>query len=237
MSKRRSLRGLLDGLASVAMIVAAATLVWVIVSGRSSGPGTAPAAIERLEGEDPVFLSSTSGVKGAETAQLALIEFSDFQCPFCGQYARDVYPRLQQEFVETGKVRYVFRHYPLSRIHPVASKAAEAVECAAEGGMYWSMHDQLFNTGGNLQAEDLPAFAATLGLDVSRFQTCLDSGVMLSRVVEDQQLARQLGVTSTPTFIIAEIQPDGGLRSLARMKGAQSYVAFESALDEFLDGL
>src|SRR6185436_20936742 len=82
-----------------------------------------------------------AATKGRASAPLVMLEFSDFECPFCGRYSRETYPQVQREYVDTGKVRYVFRHTPIERIHPQAMKAAEAAECAGTQGKFWEMHD------------------------------------------------------------------------------------------------
>lgn len=172
-------------------------------------------------------------IKGDTNARLAIIEFSDFECPFCGRYARDTYPRLTTEYVDTGKVQYVFRHYPLD-IHPFAFKAAAAAECAGREGMYWEMHDLLFAAGDALAEPDLLGYAATLGLQQEDFEACLKGGAMTERVLEDRQYGEALGVSATPTFFFAEVREDGKLGLLAKLSGARPYSTFQSTLDELL---
>jgi len=221
----------LDRLASVAMIVAAVVLVWVLMGDRRSGPASGSAGVELVDGvvEPP----TTTSVRGDTDARVAIIEFSDFECPFCGRHARDTYPRLVADYVDTGKVQYVFRHYPLD-IHPLAFKAAEAVECAARQGMFWEMHDLLFEAGGALAEPDLLGYAASLGLQQENFETCFESGAMAARVQEDRRHGEALGVSATPTFFFARVHDDGRLGLLAKLSGARPYSAFQSELDELL---
>ena len=115
--------------------------------------------------------------KGNQNATLTLIEFTDYQCPFCSRHTKSTLPQIEKDFIETGKIRYVLRDFPLSSIHPDAAKAHEAAHCAGEQGKYWEMHDQLFAHQKELKSDKLPGHAATAGVaDASAFQACLDSG-------------------------------------------------------------
>jgi protein-disulfide isomerase len=167
---------------------------------------------------------------------VALIEFSDFQCPFCGQYTRETYGNLQRDFVDTGRVEYVFRHFPIEAAHPLAFKAAEAAECALEQGKFWEMHDRLFADQMALSGEDLIAHANRIALSESQFTTCLN-GSGARKVKEDQAEGIRLGVTSTPTFLIGEIRPDGRTIRLARrIRGARPYETFRAELESMIAG-
>ena len=223
-------------MASVAMIVAAGVLLWVLVADRGSEAipvSGGVEGIEGVEGDQVVDPPRRSSVRGSSAARIAIIEFSDFECPFCGRYARDVYPRLAEEYVDTGKVQYVFRHYPLSN-HPLAVNAAEAVECAAGEGKYREMHDLPFEGNGALSEADLLGYAASANLPLVDFETCLTTGAMAGRVMDDRRHGEELGVTATPTFFFAEVQEDGKLRLLARLRGARPYSVFRSTLNQLL---
>lgn len=222
---------ILDRLASVAMIVASITLLWVLLGDGRSERASSSAGVEEVD--QVVDAPPPASVRGDAGARVAIIEFSDFECPFCGRYVRDVYPRLTEEYIDAGKVQYVFRHYPLD-IHPLAFKAAEAVECAGREGMYWEMHDLLFEAGGALAEPDLLGYAASLDLQQEEFETCLKGGAMAERVMEDRRHGEALGVTGTPTFFFAEVLDDGKLGLLAKLSGARPYSTFQSALDELL---
>ena len=224
---------ILDRLASVAMIVAAITLLWAMLGDRRSEAVPDSAGVERFDEAEVVDPPPRAGVRGDSTARVAIIEFSDFECPFCGRYARDVYPRLAEDYVATGKVQYVFRHYPLDT-HPLAVKAAKAVECAARHEMFWEMHDLLFQASAALAEPDLLRYAASLGLRLDDFETCLRSVATAERVMEDRRHGEALGVVVTPTFLFAEIQDDGKLGLVAKLSGARPYSTFQSVLDELL---
>lgn len=224
---------LLDRTASVALIVAAAVLLWAVLVNR--GPETTPgsATVQQLEVARVVDSPRSSSVRGSSTARIAIIEFSDFECPFCARHAREVYPRLMEEYVDTGQVQYVFLHYPLDT-HPLAVEAAEAAECAAGQGMYWEMHDRLFAANAALTHSDLLNHAASLRLRSEDFESCLLANVMLERVMKDRRTGEELGVTATPTFFFAEVHDDGKLNLLAKLSGAMPYSTFQSTLDELL---
>src|SRR5262249_17984609 len=112
---------------------------------------------------------------GQADAPVTLVEFSDYQCPYCRMFFSDTFPTLRREYIDTGKVRYVFRDYPLAQMHPQARKAAEAAHCAGEQGKYWEMHDLLFQNQQALALPQLSEYARNLGLDGASFDACLQS--------------------------------------------------------------
>lgn len=171
--------------------------------------------------------------KGEPTAKLTLIEFSDYQCPFCARYVRDTYPQIEKEYVETGKLRYVFLDLPLESIHKLAFKAAEAANCAGEQGKYWEMHDRLFENQKAL--EPWTAHAEAVGLDVADFETCLASGKQAEEIRRDMAEARKAGITGTPGFFLAYTDPKTStVRTVASLKGAQPFAAFKAEIDRLL---
>jgi protein-disulfide isomerase len=137
-------------------------------------------------------------IRGPEDAPVTLVEYGDFECPYCGQ-AEGVVRELLADF---GDVRYVWRHLPLNDVHPLADVAAEAAEAAAEQGAFWEMHDLLLDHQDALRPPDLIGYAAQLGLDVERFTADLDRHVGAGRVAEDVDSADLSGVSGTPTFFV-----------------------------------
>jgi predicted DsbA family dithiol-disulfide isomerase len=173
--------------------------------------------------EEPRIQVATEGhpTKGPATAPITIVEFSDFQCPFCSR----VEPTLTQIEQKYGdKIRVVFRQFPLTSIHPMAQKAAEASLCANEQGKFWQMHDAMFSDQEKLEVPDLKAKAGKLGLDQAKFDQCLDSSKYAARITEDTKAGSQAGVTGTPAFFI-----NG--RSLS---GAQPYEALAQIIDQEL---
>jgi len=172
--------------------------------------------------------------KGDRNARVALIEFSDYQCPFCGKYTKEVMPQLQDEYVKTGKVKYVFQDMPLE-FHKNAFKAAEAAHCAGDQGKFWEMHDLLFQNQTALDPEQLPAHAKSLGLSESAFSQCLESGKFAAQIRQDIAQAGTVGITGTPTFFIGLVQPgDGRVKVMKKLVGAKPYAEFKSAFDSLL---
>jgi protein-disulfide isomerase len=174
---------------------------------------------------------------GDETAKLTIVEFSDFQCPYCGRHVTNTYPSLKSQYVETGKMKYVFRDYPLAN-HKLAPKAAEAAHCAGEQERYWAMHDELFANQRALQPDQLPTYAGNVGVgDAAAFQECLDSGKYASQIEIGMQEGAKLRVTGTPSFGIGYTQDDGkSVRVVKVIRGAVPLVQFQATIDELLDG-
>jgi len=171
--------------------------------------------------------------KGPAGARVAIIEFSDYQCPFCGKYDKETFPKLVKDYVDTGKVKYVFRDMPLD-FHKNAFKPAEAAHCAGEQGRFWEMHDRLFANQTNLTPEDLVKHAAALQLNTSLFQQCLESARFANDIKKDIAAAGDVGVSGTPSFLIGVVQPDSRVKVMKKLVGAKSYSDFKSAIDSVL---
>jgi protein-disulfide isomerase len=181
----------------------------------------------------PVDLG-TRPAKGSGAAKLTLIEFSDYQCPYCGRHVRDTDPLLKKEYIEPGKVRYVFFDMPLEPIHPLAFKAAEASRCAGEQGKYWEMHDRLF---ANQQAlEPWSAHAKVLGLNVAAFEACMNGNKYATAVRADMATAQTLGINGTPAFLVAVTDPRDPtkVKGLTLIRGALPFGSFKLELDKAL---
>ncbi|RLG72987.1 MAG: hypothetical protein DRO11_00865 [Methanobacteriota archaeon] len=138
---------------------------------------------------------------GDPNAPVVMVECSEYQCPYCRKYSLDTFKKIREEYINTGKVRYVFRDFPLG-FHQYAQKAAEAAECADEQGRFWEYHDMLFENAPRLSLDDLRRYAEELGLDMEKFNACLDSGKYADEVQKDFQDCRAAGARGTPTFFI-----------------------------------
>jgi protein-disulfide isomerase len=173
--------------------------------------------------------------KGAATAPLTVIEFSDYQCPFCARHFRETLPQIEREYIATGKVKYVFYDFPLSSIHKQAFKAAEAANCAGEQGKYWEMHDKLFANQKALDGKGLKGHALALGLELSSFQRCLDSGSQAAEIRNDIAEGQRAGVRGTPAFLIGQTDPETSqVKVRAVMRGAKAYANFREVLEGLL---
>jgi protein-disulfide isomerase len=180
-----------------------------------------------------VVSASGAPAIGRADAPVTIVEFSDYQCPFCRRHVATTLPALKDEYIDAGKVRYVFRDMPIAAIHRDARKAAEAARCAGDQGKYWEMHDRLFATPGQLSVPELKGHAKQMALKIDEFDQCLDAGKHAGAVLADEGAARMVGATATPTFFIGKTRPDGTIEG-ARIVGAQPLSAFRKAIDELL---
>ncbi len=139
---------------------------------------------------------------GDANAPVVVIEYGDFQCPVCLRFFDETLPAIEQEYIDAGQVRWVFRHFPLTQFHPNAEAAARAAECAGEQGQFFAYHDLLFENQHALMDDDLRGYADTLGLDLTAFDACIASADTEARVEGDVADGTALGVTGTPTFFI-----------------------------------
>jgi protein-disulfide isomerase len=162
-------------------------------------------------------------VRGNPKAPVTVLEFSDFQCPYCGQ-ARPTVTRVRETYGD--RVRWVFRHFPLD-FHAQARKAGEAAACAGEQGKFWEMHDRLFASQGKLRPADLKEHAAATGLDPAKFGQCLDSGRHADSVERDAEYGARHGVSGTPAFFV----------NGRPLVGAQPFDAFAQVIDDELGRL
>ena len=168
---------------------------------------------------------------GNPDAPVVMIEFTDYQCPFCSRYFSQTLPKIKENFIDTGQVYYVFKDFPITNIHPQAVKAAEAARCAGDQDNYLGMHDLLFENqeawSGRTDAPDLfVSYAEELGLDIEQFQGCLNSGQHEAAVYADLEEGQNAGVRGTPAFYINGYA----------LSGAQPYGIFEQAINYFLKG-
>lgn len=228
----------LDRLASAAMVVASAAVL--VAAGLLMWPGSeleadplaaGSVAIDQQPVSEVLLASLGTTVKGHESAKLAIIEFSDFQCPYCARYATGTHARLEHDYVDTGRIKYAFRNMPLDRIHPQAQKAAEAAECAGRQDRFWDMYDRLFANQSLLGPADLAQHAKSIGLNSRRFAACL-SGETADKVAGDRAEAVRLAITSTPTFLIGELTGAGEMRVRRRVKGTYPPDVFAAIFEE-----
>jgi len=186
--------------------------------------------------ENIVINLARAPIRGSESARVALVEVSDFECPFCARYALQTSAQIVREFVQTGKIRYAFVNVPIAS-HRNAFKAAEAAMCAGDQGKFWEMRDRLFANQSALARPRLPESASAIGLRVDAFNSCLDSARHAPQVQADMAIASRFGVSATPTFFIGTIDPGTrSLRATHRIVGAKTFSVFKGALDAAIAG-
>ena len=173
-------------------------------------------------------------VRGQASAPVTLIEYSDFTCGYCLKFFKDTWPRIQTRYVETGKVRFLYRDYPRADQGP-GMDAAMAARCAGEQGKYWAMHDRLFAAGGRLHSTVYVEHAAAIGLNRSAFDRCLKEGRYTKSIFEDRQEANRWGFHGTPGFILVRtnIEPTDKEPAVA-IPGAFPFEMFAEEIDRLL---
>jgi protein-disulfide isomerase len=223
---KNRLRTVLDIVASAAAIATALLLVWI----NFARPALAERARNPLP-KAPLVLDPLSPVLGSTNAPVVAIAFSDFQCPYCAKFALEVLPRLKTRFIDTGNVRLVFQHLPLSSIHPQAELAARAGVCAARLGVGKEGVMIGPELPKALARPDLLNVAAAQGLDQATFSKCLDAAG--DEVAESMKEAGRLQVESTPTLLIGTSRPDGTVKIAYRLP-ATNESAVVQALEKLL---
>jgi len=214
------------GLAAFLLGLAAGYGIW----GREVASLKAQLAAQQAEADTPRQVTrydvpvDDDPVYGPADAPITIIEFSDFQCPYCQRWHVQVWPKIQAAYGD--KVRLVYRDFPLYSIHPEAGPAAEAANCANEQGKFWEFHDLLFSGELTLGREAYLAYAERLGLKMQQFTTCLDERRYQGEVEDDYAYAVDLGINSTPTFFINGIA----------LLGAQPFEVFRQVIELELAG-
>jgi protein-disulfide isomerase len=209
------------------LLIAALPLMFLLGLGSGWliwGSGFAQQAANPTEQKRYTVTDGGNPAIGPDDAPVTIIEFSDYQCPYCKLWYDQVYQRLMKEYA--GRIRFVYRDFPLEGIHPDAGPAAQAANCAGEQGHYYSFHDALFSDQYGLGEKAYQQYAADLGLDLTAFNTCLSEKRFASEVQADLQAGYDNDVTSTPTFFINGII----------IVGAQPYSAFQQIIDQELAG-
>jgi protein-disulfide isomerase len=186
-----------------------------------------PSGVALVSADDFV---DDDAVLGNKNAPVTIIEFSDYQCPYCRKFWAEAYSQIKEEYIDTGKVKLIFRDFPLS-FHPMAEPSAQAAECAGDQGKYYEMHDKIFSEQNKLgtgtiqySINDLKQWAVEIGLDASEFNACLDSGKHKLEVQKDLADAQAAGGQGTPYFIVGDTP----------ISGAQPFSVFQQAIESQL---
>ena len=180
----------------------------------------------------PVMDLTGVPVRGSSNAVVTLIEFSDYECPFCLRHFQQTMPEIEKNYVATGKVLYAFRDWPVDDLHPQAIRAHVAAHCAGEQGKYWDMHARLFSPAGTHTPERLRALAQELGLDLGGFDQCASSDRPAAAIRATSKQAVEFGASGTPVFFIGlRDRATNRVTILRGLAGAQDYAAFAQVLD------
>lgn len=195
----------------------------VVVNNEPSGnTGVAGNINPSIESNDPVL--------GDKNAKISIVEYSDFQCPFCERaYSGAIAQFKSSDYFKKGQVNLIYKHFPLTSIHPQAQKAAEASECANRQGKFWEYHDKLFTNQQALDIQSLKNYAGQVGLNTATFNKCLDEGEAAAEVNKESQQAQSAGGQGTPYFVL--INKDGDTQAVS---GAVPFSNFESAIQSLL---
>lgn len=196
--------------------------------GLESGPRQLPTELSTLV---PQVDISGQPMRGEQTAPVTIVEFTDYECPYCQAFAAESWPQLETDYVNTGRVRYVVRNFPLQS-HPQARPAATAVACAAEQERFWEMHDALFAAPGQLRDQDLEGHARRLGLDMDLFAACRLEDRHEARLDADVAAARRAGARGTPSFLVGA--STGSVVRGRLLQGLSDYAALEKLLLDYL---
>ena len=168
---------------------------------------------------------------GRATAPLTMVEFTDYQCPYCRRFQAQVWPKLKRDYIDSGKLRYIARDLPL-QFHAAAAPAAEAAHCAGEQGKFWDLHAALLGGAADLAAGGIEARARAIGLDIGRLQECIARHKYAAVIAAHLEEADAAGIDGTPGFIIGRAA-HGELAGV-RIEGALPYEEFDGLLRELL---
>jgi protein-disulfide isomerase len=221
----------LDLVTTIVVLAAALALLTAVWHGYFSPVAVVRPAIRSTGPLPPAPIPIGPAVVGNVAAPLVLVEYSDFECPFCGVFARNTWPTFKKKYVESGQVLFAFHQFPLEQIHKHAFRAAEAAVCAEDQGRFWQMHDSLFADQAHMADADIIARAATVGLVAKDFSECLDrrSEAVVRAETAD---AHNLSISGTPTFFLGHRLADGTVNVTVRLDGAQPEERLEAAVNK-----
>jgi len=207
-------------------LLAVIVLLFAVVLGHSLGPKQA--AGQTLE----TLLRDDGRMRGSATAPITLVEYSDFTCGYCKKFFQETWPRIQSKYIQTGKIRFLYRDYPRSD-QGLGLDAAIAARCAGEQRLYWAMHDRLFGGDRRLGAADLKQHAQAIGLDLPRFAQCLQEGRHVNAIFRDRAEGVGLSFRGTPGFVLLRTEPSPKEPPIV-IPGAFPFEVFEEQIDRLL---
>jgi len=225
-------KGIVDISSALLMCAAAIAVFWRVLlhAPQASPPPSPPPLVEAVK---DLRIAANDVTHARGRGNVVLVEFADYECPYCASHAQTTAPRIQRELIDSGRVQHVFFNFPLP-IHPRAPKAGEAAECAAAQGRFWDMYERLFENTAVLDVPDLLQRADAIGLDMRRFTACLHNGDTADRIQHDVEVGRALGVRATPAFFVGTRDRNGTITITTRIRGALPFEVFDDALREQL---
>jgi len=247
--KKSTFRGLIISLVAISIVASFFAGSYAVLKSEEPSKMELSEAIKKLELKisdnqpdsptvKPVNVSiDDDPVRGDPNAPITIIEFSDFQCPFCSRFHTQTLPTILEEYVDTGKVKFVYRDFPIQSIHPNAMPAAAASECAHEQNKYWEYHDALFErqqNWNNLKLSDsidtFKKMAKEFGMNENQFNSCLDSGKYIDEINKDLKDGTNYGITGTPGFFVGNEKS-----GYVKLIGAQPIETFKKIIDSQLN--
>jgi protein-disulfide isomerase len=194
-------------LLAVIAVIGIGAVGYNVTAGRSGVAASVPLELEGIADPEALVAMARGVTKGDPNATVTIFEFGDYQCPGCGQFARDFKPGVELALIETGRAKFVFHDYPLVAIHPHAFLAARAARCADDQGKFWEYHDHLFREQTSWSPlpdarDTFEGYAETLGLDASEFRSCFNSDRHAEVVTANLRLAETVGIPRTPTILV-----------------------------------
>jgi protein-disulfide isomerase len=230
--KKVTLWQLISGILFVLLLVSIFTNGFGLGDGGATGAAAAEPAKEPAKPTEPakapakpkldvgnLDLANTH-FKGDKDAPVTIVVYDDFQCPFCAKFETGAWPKLKEEYIDTGKVKFYYKHFPLG-FHQLAQPASEASECAGDQDKFWEMHDKIFENQASLTRDNLDVWADDLDLDVDEFKKCMEDGKYAAKVKADFEEGKSAGITGTPSFIVQD----------ELLVGAQPFEKFKQVID------
>jgi len=217
----------------VVAVVGVAAVGYSVGSQSLGSAATEPVMVEGLDDMTQLVALAQGVTKGDPDAPITIVEFADYSCPGCAQFALQIKPQMMLQFVETGKAKFVYYDFPLISIHPHSFLAARAARCANDQGKFWEYQDQLFRNQSNWAMKasvegDLMSFAEAVGLDQDGFEACLKSDAHADLVTANLRLAEELGINQTPTVLMSRG------KGMARRLQGYDFASIQALVNEML---
>jgi len=227
-------RGVFEVLSTVSMLLLAAAALWVVWQGRSNIFDSAKAGspLEVAIPTTPVEIGE-SATLGSALAEVAIIEYADFECPACRRFAVDIEPALRRDYIDQGRVLLVFKNFPLP-IHPTAAALAKGAWCAGRQGRFWGLHDVLFGAGPKQGESILDSEAAQAGLELTSFNQCRVSSDAADHIDKEKTQAVGLKIPATPSFLFGRVLPGRRVQVAQAVVGGRPVGEFQGILDRIL---